>query len=65
MIREMCRTFGVERLVWGSDIPNVERYCTYQQCLDHLRKHCPFILPADMERILGGNLARLFPLSPP
>jgi len=62
MIQAMYRTFGAEHLVWGSDIPNVERYCTYPQSLDYLRKHCPFIPPADMERILGGNLARLFPL---
>ena len=62
MIREMYRTFGAERLVWGSDIPNVERHCTYQQCLDHLRKYCPFIPPADMDRILGGNIGSLFPL---
>jgi predicted TIM-barrel fold metal-dependent hydrolase len=63
MIREMYRTFGAEHLVWGSDIPNVERHCTYQQCLDHLRKHCPFIPQAEMDRILGGNLAALFPLA--
>jgi predicted TIM-barrel fold metal-dependent hydrolase len=27
--------FGPDRLVWGSDMPNVERYCTYRQALTY------------------------------
>ncbi len=32
---------GAHRLVWGSDMPNVERFCTYRQSLDYVRKYCP------------------------
>jgi len=61
-LRELYRRLGGERLVWGSDMPNVERNCTYRQSLDYLRKYCDFIPSGDLDRILGGNLARLFGL---
>ncbi|MCI0440492.1 MAG: amidohydrolase, partial [Chloroflexi bacterium] len=47
-------------LAWGSDLPNVERHCTYKQSLDYLRQHCDFIAPSDMDKICGDNVARLF-----
>ena len=63
LIRELYQEFGPTKLLWGSDMPNVERHCTYAQCLDYLRVHCDFIAPKDMELILGGNVARIFGLS--
>jgi predicted TIM-barrel fold metal-dependent hydrolase len=51
---------GGERLIWGSDMPNVERNCTYRQSLHYLRLLAEDIIPArDMERILGLNVLRL------
>ena len=43
-------------------MPNLERFCTYLQGLDFLRRHCGFITRDDMPLILGGNLARVFGL---
>jgi len=63
VIRELHHRVGAHRLVWGSDMPNVERNCTYRQSLDYLRRYCDFIPPSDMERMLGGTLAVLFGLS--
>jgi predicted TIM-barrel fold metal-dependent hydrolase len=60
IIREYYRRFGPDRLTWGSDMPNVERHCTYKQSLDYLRVHCDFIRPDDMDKICGGNVARMF-----
>ena len=60
VIREYYQRFGADRLVWGSDMPNVERHCTYRQSLDYLRIHCDFIRPDDMDKICGDNVARLF-----
>ncbi len=54
---------GPEALVWGSDMPNVKRHCTYAQSLEYLRRHADFIPHADMALILGGNLMRLFQLT--
>jgi predicted TIM-barrel fold metal-dependent hydrolase len=51
---------GGDRLLWGSDMPNVERNATYRQSLDYLRLIADGWLPsADMDRILGLNALRL------
>ena len=60
VVREYYERLGPDRLVWGSDMPNVERNCTYRQSLDYLRLHCDFIPPADMAKICGTNIAGLF-----
>ena len=60
IIREYYERLGPDRLAWASDMPNVERHCTYRQSLDYLRLHCDFIPPDDMAKICGGNIARLF-----
>ena len=44
----------------GSDMSNVERHCTYRQSLDYLRNHCDFIPAKGMNKICGGDVARLF-----
>ena len=60
IIREYYNRLGPDRLAWASDMPNVERHCTYKQSLDYLRKHCDFIPSTDMDKICGDNVARLF-----
>jgi predicted TIM-barrel fold metal-dependent hydrolase len=62
-VRRLYDRLGARKLVWGSDMPNVERHCTYGQSLTYLSRHCTFIPPDDMALILGGNLMRLFDLS--
>lgn len=59
-IRELYGRVGGRRLIWGSDMPNVARHCTYRQSLEYLAKSCRFIPPSDMERITGGNLEEVF-----
>jgi len=63
-IRPFYEEFGGVKFVWGSDVPNLERWCTYLQGLDFLRLHCDFISREDMKLILGGNAARVLGLSP-
>jgi predicted TIM-barrel fold metal-dependent hydrolase len=63
-LREALQTLhscvGAERLVWGSDMPNVERNCTYRQALDYLSIVTSDWLPgADLDKILGRNVLRL------
>ena len=60
IVREYYERLGPEKLAWGSDIPNVERHCTYRQSLDYLRLDCDFISKDDMAQISGGNIGRLF-----
>jgi len=60
MIRELYQRLGATKLIWGADMPNVERSCTYPQSLDYLRKHCGFIKASDMDTILGSNAEEIF-----
>jgi len=63
LIRKQYEILGPEKLVWGSDMPNVERNCTYKQSLTHLTKHCDFLTPKDLELILSGNIIRLLKIN--
>ena len=63
ILDEHYQRFGPSRLVWGSDAPNVERFCTYRQTLTHLTGHWPGVSQADVDRIVGGDLAQLYGLN--
>lgn len=60
LIKQQYEELGPRRLIWGSDMPNVERNCTYRQSLTYLTEYCDFISPNDMDLIVGGNAARIF-----
>jgi len=59
LTHQMRDLFGASKLVWGSDMPNVERFCTYRQSVDYVRKHCTFLSAAEKDAVLGGNAAQL------
>ncbi|NLA59989.1 MAG: amidohydrolase [Firmicutes bacterium] len=59
LIRQLRDWFGAERLVWGSDMPNVIRFCTYRHSYQFF-KHCDFLSESEMDLLLGDNLANLF-----
>ncbi|MEM3658314.1 MAG: amidohydrolase family protein [Candidatus Hadarchaeum sp.] len=61
-IKKLYDIFGPTKLVWGSDVPMVERYCTYAQSLKYLTDYCDFISKKDIELIVGGNLVEIFRL---
>ncbi len=63
IIRHLFETFSPEKLIWGSDIPNVERYCTYAQSLNYLKNHCDFLSNSDKELVLGKNVMKIFGLN--
>ena len=65
IIKQLYAEIGAGKIMWGSDMPAVERVCTYRQSLDYLRCHCGFIAPDDMEKILGGNAVKLFGIDEP
>lgn len=52
---------GTDRLVWGSDMPNVERNCTYRQSREYLYHTLKSSASeAGLDGIFGGNVLRLF-----
>jgi len=44
-------------------MPNVERFCTFRQSLDYVRRYCTFFTPAEMDLVLGDNLDRMYRIS--
>ena len=63
LIKQQYQELGPHKLCWGSDMPNVERNCTYRQSLTHLTKFCDFIKPGDLDWILCGNIARIMKIN--
>jgi predicted TIM-barrel fold metal-dependent hydrolase len=66
VIDAMLHHLGPHRLIWGSDMPFQNRFCTYRQSRDYLEQHRPPFLSAhDLAMIMGGNAARLLGLVQP
>jgi len=61
-IRQVYDRFGPDHLIWGSDMPNVGRYCTYRQSLTYVWDHCDFLTAADRRKIFRDNTLALFPV---
>jgi predicted TIM-barrel fold metal-dependent hydrolase len=60
LIRKIYDEVGADRLLWGSDMPNIYRTCTYRQCMDLVRLHFDFLTQAEKDLVLGGNAGRIF-----
>ena len=60
MLKRLSGEVGVDRLMWGTDMPYGVSWCTYKQALDYIRVHCDFLTQEEKGLILGGNAARMF-----
>ena len=60
MLRQWRDEVGAEKLMWGSDMPYGNSWCTYRQAADFIRLHCDFLSKEEKALILGGNVARMF-----
>jgi predicted TIM-barrel fold metal-dependent hydrolase len=58
-VQECVEKIGADRLIWGTDMPMVGRFCTYRQALNQYRLHCNFLSDGEREAILGGTAATL------
>ena len=63
--RQTYDRFGAGKLVWGSDMPNVGRYCTYRQALGYVWDHADFLSAEDRRRIFRENALGLLAPAPP
>ncbi|MBI3942110.1 MAG: amidohydrolase [Chloroflexi bacterium] len=59
VVAECVERIGANRLMWGTDLPMVSRFCTYRQSLDYLRRYCDFMSAEEMALILGGTVERV------
>jgi len=60
LLQETLSVLGSEKLMWGSDLPNSERNCTFKQCLTYLDHFGPALSKADRELIFCQNAKRFF-----
>jgi predicted TIM-barrel fold metal-dependent hydrolase len=61
----MVRNIGADRLMYGTDMPFQNRFCTYRQSHEFVSRHLPAVIGQDaVDRILGGT-ARAFLGDPP
>jgi predicted TIM-barrel fold metal-dependent hydrolase len=54
-LRQAVEIVGPERLLWGTDVPGLLSYATYEQLLGFLTRHCDFLSPTDLDKVLGAN----------
>ena len=53
---------GADRLLWGTDMPFQNRFCTYRQSRDWIEKYCTFLNRTDLQMVMGGTASRLLGL---
>lgn len=58
-IEQMVNRIGSHRLLWGTDMPFQNRFCTYRQSREYIEKYLTFLGPGDRAAIMGGNVAKL------
>ena len=67
-VKRLYEAFGPDRLLWGTGFPGATRAeaerPSLRQELDLVRKEIPFFTPADQEKILGRNAAKLWGFEP-
>ena len=58
----MVEKIGSKHLLWGSDMPFQNRFCTYKQSRQWIEKYCTFLSQKDISMIMGGTATRLLSL---
>ena len=64
ILRQFRDEVGIEKLMWGSDMPFGTMWCTYKQAVDYVRLHCDFLSREEKDLFLGGNVARVVGIQP-
>ncbi len=62
-LEEMADRIGSDRLLWGTDMPFQNRFCTYRQSRDWIEKYADYLSEVDLAAIMGGTAARILGIS--
>ena len=58
-LEEMVARVGSDRLLWGTDMPFQNRFCTYRQSRRWIEHYCDFLIADDRDAIMGLTAARI------
>jgi predicted TIM-barrel fold metal-dependent hydrolase len=58
-LAEMVEHIGADRLLWGTDMPFQNRFCTYRQSRDWIEKYDHGLSQDDLAMIMGGTAGRI------
>ena len=61
-LEAMVEHIGADHLLWGTDMPFQNRFCTYNQSRHWIENYCDFLSPQDLENIMGHTAARILDL---
>ena len=61
-LEQMVKRIGADHLLWGTDMPFQNRFCTYRQSRHWIEKHCGFLGQKELYQIMGGTAARILSL---
>lgn len=59
MIERLAKRIGSNRLLFGTEMPMLERYCTYWQSVRHIAHFCDCMNHEERALVLAGNARRL------
>lgn len=61
-LKQMTDRIGADRLMWGTDMPFQNRFCTYAQSRQWIENHCTFLNDEQISAIMGDTTARILGL---
>lgn len=61
-LEEMVERIGADHLLWGTDMPFQNRFCTYRQSRNWIETCCSFLSSEDLSKLMGGTTARILGL---
>ena len=61
-LEAMIAHAGADHLLWGTDMPFQNRFCTYRQSRDYIEKYCRFLSKEELSMLMGGTAARILGL---
>ena len=59
VLEAMVENIGADRLMYGTDMPFQNRFCTYRQSRDWIERYPTFLDPGQMAALMGGTAARI------
>jgi predicted TIM-barrel fold metal-dependent hydrolase len=62
-LETMVERVGADHLLWGTDMPFQNRFCTYRQSREYIEKYCGFLGADNLALIMGGTAARILSVS--